>query len=94
MSIDDEDVDLYNSFSGGCDLHGDQYMLECGMCGTEFCSRCHPGSSVCPDCAEMADDDEDSREPDFEDVDSLDALGFEDNEADQLAKEGDDFDDI
>lgn len=41
-----------------CPEHGDERMRECRMCGQDFCAGCFPGSSVCPHCAEEADDDE------------------------------------
>ncbi len=51
----------------------DDYWIECAVCGKEFCAKCYPDTSLCPECAEAAlVDDED--EPDFEDVPNLKAL--------------------
>ena len=37
------------------------------MCGTEFCRKCFPKTSVCPDCAESAEDEDEDEEEDFDD---------------------------
>ena len=52
----------------GCSVHGDEHMKECSMCGAEFCRICLPRSTVCPDCAEQTDDDEDKDSSDFDDI--------------------------
>jgi hypothetical protein len=58
----------------GCDLHGDDRMRECNLCGIEFCTLCSPRSIMCPGCtsetaaAELEDD------PDFEDAHNVDEL--------------------
>lgn len=71
----------------GCPIHGDEYMIECSMCGTEFCRLCHPKSSVCPDCATEDDEDleeGDLEEADFDDVENVgDILEGEDSEDDK-----------
>lgn len=77
---------------GGCAHHGDEFMRECGMCGCEYCSRCHK-SYVCPDCAaDRADEEEDAEaNPDFEDVKKVDDVLEDDKEADQLLASQDDL---
>lgn len=52
------------------------YWIECATCGCEFCSKCHPNSLLCPECAEQAAMDIDDEEPipDFDDVPNLDVL--------------------
>ena len=54
----------------------EDYWIECSVCGCEFCSKCHPGSVMCPDCAEQAvlDSDDDDAVPDFEDVGNVDSI--------------------
>lgn len=63
----------------GCPIHGDEYLKECAMCGAEFCQLCFPKSSVCPECAAvneevLEDEDIELSDPDFDDVDDLDAV--------------------
>jgi len=60
----------------------EEYWVECAVCGCEFCSKCFPNSTLCPDCAEMAELDDDEDEPDFEDVPNLKALIEDDAESD------------
>ncbi len=75
----DEEV-LFGGLGGGCMVHGDDYMRECALCGTEFCGKCHPGSAVCSDCVDEDDPDdgedgEDALETDGEsDSDGVDEL--------------------
>lgn len=57
----------------------EEYWIECRVCGCEFCSKCFPGSRLCPTCAEAAtlddpDDEDGAGEPDFEDVPNLKAI--------------------
>ena len=51
----------------------EEYWIECAVCGCEFCSKCFPNSNLCPECAQMAELDEEE-EPDFADVPNLKAL--------------------
>ena len=84
MSIDDEDY-FMNLGGGGCAIHGEDFMTECGMCGLEFCTRCHPRSGLCPDCAELPDDDgeDDLLAP------AVVVAEPEEDEADRLLREAD-----
>ncbi len=82
MTQDDEAV--YFGFGEGCPIHGDEYLRECSVCGAEFCTRCHPGSTTCPQCSEAIEDDFEER-PDFEDVDRIDSLLADDEPLDDLA---------
>ncbi len=66
----------------------EEFWVECAVCGCEFCSKCFPNSTLCPECADMAEVDEDEEEPDFEDVPNLKALMGEDAESDEAAQEG------
>jgi hypothetical protein len=82
-----------------CPLHGDEPMVECRMCGSEFCRSCHPGSRICPDCAEaegvddeIEDIDEEGEEgldPDVAEVIDADFGDFGDlDEGDEVPKRG------
>lgn len=57
----------------GCGVHGEEALQECGVCGTEFCRRCHPRTETCPDCSPSADekdtDDSESGALSSEDLD-------------------------
>jgi len=66
----------------GCGEHEcDDYMVECSMCGAEFCSLCFPNSALCPDCAASVSLDDEDDDPDFEDVPNLNQLISEDEDA-------------
>ena len=65
MAVDDE-AGVY-AMGQGCSVHGDEHMRECSMCGTEFCRKCFPKTSVCPDCAESDEDEDEDEEEDFDD---------------------------
>ena len=70
---------------------GDEHMKECSMCGAEFCKICFPKSSVCPDCADTAEDEDDEdaeADPDFDDVKKLDDV-LEDDEEEEEEEEED-----
>lgn len=41
-----------------CEIHGDRAIVECRLCGQEFCALCAGGRTVCPDCADDDWDDE------------------------------------
>ncbi len=71
----------------GCPIHGDAHMRECSTCGAEFCARCHPGATVCADCAEDVEDDLDD---DLEDG-APKEMGAEDEEVESLLEEADDL---
>lgn len=58
----------------GCDLHGDDRMRECSMCGIEFCTLCFPGSIMCPGCTSAAAEDDLEDDADFEDARNRDEL--------------------
>lgn len=62
-----------------CDLHGEDRMRECKLCGTEFCALCFPGSVVCPGCASDGVEDDLDEEDDFDEAHDVDDLmDFED----------------
>ena len=75
------------SVEQGCPVHGDEHMRECSMCGAEFCRLCVPKSTVCPDCAEVADDEEEKENPDFDDVKDLEEVLEEDEDEDEDEEE-------
>ncbi|MBU1695242.1 MAG: hypothetical protein KJ726_04430 [Verrucomicrobia bacterium] len=75
----------------GCAVHGDEKMRECSMCGAEYCRACHPRSTVCPDCAEPSDEDEEA-DPDFEDVKDVGEVLEDDEEEEQQEKYQEDDD--
>ena len=48
-----------------CEIHGDRLILECRMCGREFCGVCAGRQTICSDCRKEAwDDDREGEEPD------------------------------
>jgi hypothetical protein len=61
MNMEDEEFSPFGGYGSGCDIHGEDFLRECTMCGIEFCSACFPNSALCSDCAAQAefDDDED-----------------------------------
>ena len=67
----DQETSVFG-MTAGCPVHGDDAMRECTMCGGEFCRVCFPRSMVCPDCAEEDEADDESADPDFEDVAKVD----------------------
>ncbi|MBN1269842.1 MAG: hypothetical protein JXB04_09655 [Kiritimatiellae bacterium] len=78
-----EEPSAFFGLTDGCPVHGDEFMKECSMCGAEFCARCHPKWTVCPDCADEPDaesEDTHADDADFEDVRDVGAL-LEDDEA-------------
>ena len=83
MSYTEED-DMFTGLGDGCPLHGDEAMRECSLCGAEFCTRCQPRSTVCPECA-AAPEEESSDEAD----EIVSAPVLEDHETDQLLREAD-----
>jgi len=71
----------------GCPEHGSDHITECTACGEEFCTLCHPRSSVCPDCAEGGSLDDEARGDDFDDVGRLDKL-LDENESEIRPRSG------
>lgn len=65
MNVEDDEFSPFGGFSSGCDLHGEDFLRECTMCGIEFCSACFPNSALCPDCAAQGefDDEEEAQAP-------------------------------
>ncbi len=45
-----------DDLGGPCDVHGQQGLAVCALCGAEFCAMCFPGSELCPHCAAEAED--------------------------------------
>ena len=81
MNYDEEEFSPFGGFGNGCDLHGEDFLRECTMCGIEFCSACIPHSTLCADCAAQAEfEDEDEDEPTDEEKDLLLLEGFNDDE--------------
>lgn len=86
MSMEEEEFTPYGAFSSGCDIHGEDFLRECTMCGIEFCSACFPQSTLCSDCAaqgDLADEDE----PTEEEKELKLLEGFNDDEHDPEAEE-------
>ena len=72
----DWDSDDFMSLETGCAVHGDHAMAVCPRCGAEFCLRCHPDSTLCPECDEEAShDDIESESADMEDADLASDIG-------------------
>jgi hypothetical protein len=81
MNMEEEEYSPFGGFGSGCDLHGEDFLRECTMCGIEFCSACFPQSALCADCAAQGEfDDEEEEEPAAEDKDLLLLDGFDDDE--------------
>ena len=81
MSMDEEEYSPFAAYSSGCDIHGENFLRECTMCGIEFCSACFPQSTLCSDCAAQGCivDDEDE-EPTEEEKELRLLEGFNDDE--------------
>jgi hypothetical protein len=79
-----EDLDLY-MLNGECPSHGDGFIVECRVCGREFCARCFPNSSRCQECANEESFNED------EDMQSIDAVVEVDEEVEKILDESDDM---
>lgn len=56
---------------GICPEHGDGSLIECNICGIEFCAECHPGTRVCTNCSTQSD------EPGDEDLEEVGVAGLE-----------------
>ncbi len=78
------DSDEESAFGGGGDYE------ECPVCHQEFADGVCPIASV--DCPYREGADAEEAEPDFEDVENLDALVGKDEEADKLTEEEVEFD--
>ena len=89
MNMDEEEFSPFGGYSSGCELHGEDFLRECTMCGIEFCSACFPQSALCPDCAAQADlvDDDEEEEPTEEEKELLLLEGFNDDEPEAGAEE-------
>lgn len=83
MNMDDEEYSPF-AFGSGCDIHGEDYMSECSMCGIEFCTACFPNSNLCPDCAAQLEFDLDDDEENGEDLDMELLSEFNDDEPTDL----------
>ncbi|HNR94920.1 MAG TPA: hypothetical protein PKM67_03735 [Kiritimatiellia bacterium] len=68
------DDSLNYGMAQGCPVHGDDNMVECSVCGIEYCAACFQSDGLCKDCAAQAEDELSGKEPDFDDVESLDAI--------------------
>ena len=42
MNMEDEEFSPFGGYASGCDVHGEDFLRECTMCGIEFCSACFP----------------------------------------------------
>ena len=81
-----EDEEYFMGMGDGCPTHGEDHMHVCPMCNEEFCARCFPGSTLCPECyQEKLSDGEDVE--DFADVENLDQLLGDNKEIDFLVDE-------
>jgi len=86
-----EDLGYYNS-ENGCPHDCEEYMIECNVCGSEFCSRCYPDTNICGECAKSEFDleegeEEEKGDPDFEDVPSLKKLMAEDEAMEEIIRD-------
>lgn len=82
MNFDDDEFNPFAGFGTGCDLHGEDYLRECTLCGSEFCGACFPHSALCPDCAAQGEYDDDEEEASEEEKDLLLLKDFNDDEPD------------
>ena len=89
MNLEEEEFSPFGGFSSGCDLHGEDFLRECTMCGIEFCSACFPQSALCPDCAAQGelDDDEEEAETPAEEKELLLLDGLVDDESEATGDE-------
>ena len=71
MNMEEEEFSTYGAFSSGCDIHGEDFLRECTMCGIEFCAACFPNSALCSDCAAQGDLDLEDEPPSEEDKELL-----------------------
>ena len=85
MNMEEEEMSHYGGFGSGCELHGEDFLRECTMCGIEFCAACFPRSALCPDCAAQAELDADDEDEPTEEERELSLLeGFNDDEPAEL----------
>lgn len=87
MNFDEEEFSPYGGLGNGCDLHGEDFLRECTMCGIEFCAACFPHSALCQECAAQGEFDDDDEEPVGEDKDLLLLDEFNDDEPDLTDEE-------
>ena len=89
MNMDEEEFSPFGGYSSGCELHGEDFLRECTMCGIEFCSACFPQSTLCADCAAQADlgAEDEEEEPTEEEKELLLLEGFNDDEPESGAAE-------
>jgi hypothetical protein len=71
----------------GCAVHGDEHMKECSMCGAEFCRICVPRSTVCPDCVEPTDDEDEKDNSDFDDVSRVEDVVEDEEKEDESTED-------
>lgn len=71
-----------------CPVHGDESMVECRMCGAEYCRSCHPRSRICPTCT--AEEQQDGIDDDLDDEDEP----FDPDVAEVMDAEFGDFEDL
>ena len=85
---EEEEFSPFGGFGSGCDIHGEEYLRECTMCGIEFCSACFPQSTLCSDCAAQGalDGDDEEDVPTAEEKDLLLLEGFNDDEPEESAE--------
>jgi hypothetical protein len=83
MSMEDEDNILFG-LGSGCMIHGEEFIRECRVCGTEYCAQCYPGQSVCSNCVGH---EEEADSLDDEYADELD----EDSEVEEILNEADEI---
>ena len=63
-----EDTGFMQWEDGACEIHGDRLIVECRMCGREFCGLCASDRRVCRDCAEEDEGDDLSLDDDESDA--------------------------
>lgn len=80
MNMEEEEFSPFGGFTSGCDIHGEDSLRECTMCGIEFCSACFPQSALCSDCAAQGDLDDEEEEPIGEEKELLLLAEFNDDE--------------
>ena len=71
----------------GCAVHGDEHMKECSMCGAEFCRICVPRSTVCPDCVEQTDDEDEKDNSNFDDITRVGDVVEDEEKEDELTED-------
>lgn len=89
-----EDENLL-SIPGNCPEHGESSVVECNICGIEFCAECDPGTLVCSRCSTKKHEPNDGDLVDVDDasLEEIDDVLVDDFDEDDVDNSEDDLDD-